>query len=113
MKNKIENLNFDKIWRNSYFSYYLLIRSDLLYKLLYYAIKANGYIYINAPETKQTFYPVAITVNKQKDILHLFTSCTKIQKIWKYYQPYYKKLTKNQFTSYIIHTYITHHTSHI
>ena len=112
MKNKIENLNFDKIWRNSYFSYYLLIRSDLLYKLLYYAIKANGYIY-KCTRDKTNILPYCNYCKQTEYILHLFTNCTKIQKIWKYYQPYYKKLTKNQFTSYIIHTYITHHTSHI
>ena len=35
-------------------------------------------IYINAPETKQTFYPIAITVNKQN------TSCTYLQTAPKY-----------------------------
>ena len=42
-KNKIKNLNFVKIWRNSYFSYSLPHHSDLVYKLPHCTIKTNDY----------------------------------------------------------------------
>ena len=42
-KSKIKNLNFAKIWKNSYFSYCLPHHSDLLYKKLHYALKTNDY----------------------------------------------------------------------
>ena len=45
-------------------------------------------------ETKQTLIQTVITAKKTEDKLHLFTTCHRIQNIWKHFQATYQKLTK-------------------
>ena len=110
MKDKIENWNFDKIWRNSYFSYYLLIRSDLLYKLLYYAIKANGYIY-KCTRDKTNILPCC---NYCKQIERHPTPIYKLHQNTKNLEILPTILQKvNKKPIHIIHHTHIHHTSYI
>ena len=44
-KNKIQNLDFTKIWKKRYNFYSQTHTADLLYLLLHYATKTNSYIY--------------------------------------------------------------------
>ena len=79
-KNKIKNLNFAKIGRNSYFSHCLLHHSDLLYKLLQYSIhyykiitiQITIHAQVNALKTKQSLHNIVIIVNKQKTSCKLY-----------------------------------------
>ena len=36
--------------------------------------------------------------NKTEDNIHLFITCGRIRKIWTYFQPYYRQLTKRNHT---------------
>ena len=42
---KIANLNFNKIWKNTYVSYSQPHTKDLLFKFLHYAMKTNNFVY--------------------------------------------------------------------
>ena len=96
-KNKIQNLNFAEIWKNTFFLYWPPHDSDLLYKVLHYAIKANNYTY-KCSRDKKNITPYCNYCKQAGDILHLFTTCYRIQKFWKHYQPYYNKLLKTTYT---------------
>ena len=69
----------------------------MLYKFLHYAIKTNNFVFtISRDKTGLT--PTCDYCNIKEDNIHLFTTCTRIKKIWKYFQPTYEKLTKKQYT---------------
>ena len=90
-KNKFPNLNFVEIWKSTFF-YFPPHNPDLLYKVLHYAVKTNNYTYKYSRD-KKNIAPYDDYCKQTQDILHLFTNCDRIQKIWKHYQPYYTKLT--------------------
>ena len=97
LKDEIKNLNFKNIWANTYFSYTQPYAKDLLYKFLHYAIKTNNFVFtISRDKTGLT--PTCDYCNIKEDNTHLFTTCTRVKKIWKYFQPTYEKLTKKQYT---------------
>ena len=96
-KDEIKNLNFKNIWTNTYFSYTQPYAKDLLYKFLHYAIKTNNFVFtISRDKTGLT--PTCNYCNTKEDNIHLFTTCTRVKKIWKYFQPTNEKLTKKQYT---------------
>ena len=85
------------IWTNTYFSYTQPYAKDLLYKFLQYATKTNKFVFtISRDKTGLT--PTCDYCNIKEDNIHLFTTCTRVKKIWKYFQPTYEKLTKQQYT---------------
>ena len=43
-KNHIPNINFEKIWKNTYKSYGQAFTKDLHYRLLHYSTKTNKYM---------------------------------------------------------------------
>ena len=83
-KNKITNLDFIKIWKNMDHSYSQPHNKDLLYKLLNYATKTNNYTY-KISRNKTGLNPSCELCNKTGDNLHFFTTCSRIQNIWKYF----------------------------
>ena len=92
-KYEIPNLDFTKIWTNSYYSYSQLHTSDLLYQLLHYVTTTNRYTFKISTD-KKNLTPNCDFCNMTKDNLHLFTKCNRIQNIWKHYHATYQKLTK-------------------
>ena len=96
-KEKIFNLDFKKIWKNTFFSYSKPKTKDLLYKILHYTIPTNSFIY-KISKDKTGLTPNCDYCNKTEDNIHLFTTCDRIKKIWTYFQPYYRQLTKNNHT---------------
>ena len=94
-KDEIKNLDFKKIWTNTYFSYTQQHAKDLLYKFLHYVVKTNNFIFsISRNKTGLTF--TCDHWHIKEDNIHLFTTCARVNKIWK---PTYEKLTKRQHTS--------------
>ena len=49
-------------------------------------------------ETKKNLKPNNNKCNKNKQNPHLFTQCTRIKNIWKYFQPIYQKITTQQYS---------------
>ena len=96
-KNKINNLDFGKIWKNTYCSYSQPHTSNLVFKLLHYATKTNHYTYKSSRD-KTNLDPNCNYCNKTEDNLHLLTSGHRIQNTWKHFQSIYQKLTKKHHT---------------
>ena len=96
-KDEIQNLDFQKIWKNTYFSYTQPYAKDLLYKFLRYATKTNSYVF-NISRDKTGLTSICDHCHIKEDNIHLFTTCTRVKKIWKYFQPTYQKLIKRQHT---------------
>ena len=92
-KYKITTLDFNKIWINTYFSYNQSYAKDLLYKFLHYAIKRNNFVF-NISRDKTDLSPNCDHCQMTEDNIHLFTTCNRVKKIWTYFQPTYKKLSK-------------------
>ena len=67
--NKIFNINFAKIWKNTYHSFCLPHHIDLHYKILHYAIKTNEYIY-KCSRDETNLSPYCDFCNITEDILH-------------------------------------------
>ena len=103
-KNKIINNDFSKIWKNTYYTYSQTHTKDLRYKLLHYATKTNNYI-CKISRDKTNLNPYCNYCHRIENNLHLFTTCSRIKDIWKYFQPIYNKLTEK-------HTHHKHIYSH-
>ena len=96
-KDKITNLDFNKIWKNTYFLYSQPHTKDLPFIFLHYVIETNNFVYkISRDKTGLT--PNWEHCHNVEDNIHLFTACSRIKKIWRYLQPTHKKLTKRQYT---------------
>ena len=76
-KEKIINIEFNKIWKNTYLSYSKPYTKDLLFKILHYAIKTNNYIY-RLSRDKTDLKPYCDSCNLIEDNIHLFTICKRI-----------------------------------
>ena len=88
-KNHMPNINFEKIWKNTYKSYGQAFIKDLHYRLLHYSTKTNMYIH----ECPKDINPNCHYWGHTEDNLHLFIQCTLIKNIWKHYQAILTKLT--------------------
>ena len=96
-KNEIPDLDFTKIWTNTYYSYSQPHTSDLLYRLLHYVTTTNRYTFKISRDKKNLTLNCDFC-NMTEDNLHLFAKCNRIQNIWKHYHVTYLKLTKQQHT---------------
>ena len=96
-KNEIKNLTFLKIWRHSYFFYFLPHHSDVLHKLLHNVLKTNDYTYKCTRD--KSSHPIAITANKKKTFYTYLQTAPEYQKSGNTTNGTIKS-TKNQFTSY-------------
>ena len=96
-KDKISNIDFNKIWTYTYFSYSQPYAKDLLYKFLHYAIQTNNFIF-SISRDKTDLSPNCDHCKITEDNIHLFTTCNRIKKIWTYFKPTYRKLTKRKQT---------------
>ena len=96
-KDEIKNLDFKNIWTSTYFSYNQPYAKDLLYKFLHYATKINKFV-CSISRDKTGLTPSCDYCNIKEDNIRLFTTCTPVKKVWKYFQPTYEKLTKQQYT---------------
>ena len=96
-KDEIKNLDFKKIWTNTYFFIYQPYAKGLLSKFLNYATKTNKFVF-SISRDKTGLTPTCDYCNIKEDNIHLFTTCTRVKKIWKYFQPTYEKLIKQQYT---------------
>ena len=96
-KEKIFTLDFSKTWKNTYFSFCQPQTKDLHYKFLHYAIKTNKNIFQTSRD-KTDISSNCNYCNNREDKIHLFITCNRIRKIWTHFQPYYKKLTRRNYT---------------
>ena len=94
-KEKIINLDFTKIWKNTFFSYSKPKTKDLLYKILHHTIPTNSFIY-KISKDKIDLTPNCNYCNKTEDNIHLLITCNRIRNIWTHFQPYYRQLTKKK-----------------
>ena len=81
-KNHIPNINFEKIWKNTYKSYGQAFTKDLHYRLLHYTTKTNKYM----RKCSRDINPQCDYCGQPEDNLYLFIQCTRIRNIWKQYQ---------------------------
>ena len=95
-KEKMFTLDFSKIWKNTYFSYCQPQTKDLHYKFLHYAIKTNNYTYQTSRDKIDS--PNCNYCKNKENNIHLFITCNGIRKNWTYFQPYFKSLTKRNYT---------------
>ena len=72
---------FQKHLKNAFNSCGQPFLSDLKYTLLYYSAKTSNYIHECSKENNSN----CNYCGKKEDNLHLFTNCTRIQKIWKHF----------------------------
>ena len=93
-KNHIPNINFEKIWKNTYKSYGQAFTKDLHYRLLHYSIKTNKYM----NKCSTDINPQCDHCEEPEDNLHLFIQCIRIRNIWKHYQTILTKLTGKNYT---------------
>lgn len=89
----VKNLQFSIIWKSTYYSYIQPHRTGLPFKLLHNITKTNHCTY-QCSWDKADLNPSCDYCHKTEDNLHLFTSCHRIQNIWKNFKPTYNKLTK-------------------
>ena len=80
-KNHMPNINFEKIWKNTFIK-------DLHYRLLHYSTKTNMYMHKCSKDNN----PNCDYCGHTEDNLHLFIQCTRIKNIWKHYQTILTKL---------------------
>ena len=84
-KKQLPNINFKKIWKNTYKSYRQSCTKDLHYRLLHYSTKTKLFMHKRSLRTDGR-QPIPIyTLRKNK-------------KIWNYYQTILKKLTGQHYT---------------
>ena len=76
-KDKISNIDFNKIWTYTYFSYSQPYAKDLLYKFLHYAIQTNNFIF-SISRDKTDLSPNCDRCKITEDNIHLFTTCNRI-----------------------------------
>ena len=93
-KNKITNINFQKIWKNTFTSNAPPPSKDLHYRLLHYSTKSNNYMH----KCSKNINPNCKHCGLTEDNLHLFTKCKRISKVWKHYQPLLTKLLRKSHT---------------
>ena len=89
MERKLPNVNFEKIWKNTFISYGQSSVKDLHCSLLHYSTKTNDYMHKCLKDNNPNCDYCRLT----EDNLHLFIKCTRIQKIWTHYQAILTKLT--------------------
>ena len=91
-KKLIPNLDFQKIWKNTYISYAEPFCTDLHFKILHYSTKSNEYMHKCAHDVK----PKCDYCKQIENNIHLFATCPRINQIWANYQPTLTKLTNTQ-----------------
>ena len=69
-KEKITNIEFNKIWKNTYLSYSKPYTKDLLFKILHYATQTNNYVY-RISRNKTDIKPYCDYCNLVEDNIHL------------------------------------------
>ena len=92
-KKYIPNMNFKKIWKNTYKSHGNSFTKDLHYRLLHYSTKTNMYMNKCSKETD----PKCNYCKQNEENIHLFIQCIRIKNIWKYYQTILQKLTGRNY----------------
>ena len=82
-KDKITNLDFNKIWKNTYFSNSQPhTKNDFFFfKFLNYTIKTNNFIY-KISRDGTGLRPNCEHCHNVEDNIHLFTACSRIKKMW-------------------------------
>ena len=83
--------------KNTFLLYSQPQTKDLLYKILHYTTPTNNFIYKISKDTTD-LTPNCNYCNKIEDNIHLFKTCDRIRKIWAYFQPYCRQLTKRNYT---------------
>ena len=96
-KERIFTLDFSKIWKNTYISFGQPQTKDLHYKFLHCAIKTNENIFQTSLD-KTDISPNCNYCSNREDNIYLLITCNRIRKIWTHFQPYYKKLTRRNYT---------------
>ena len=61
---------------------------DFLHKLLHYAIKTNNFVF-NISRDKTGLTPNCDHYHNTEDNIHLFTTCSRLKKIWAYFHRQY------------------------
>ena len=92
-KKHIPNINFEKIWKNTYKSYGHSFTKDLHYRLLHYSTKTKMYMHKCSKDKNPNCDYCGFT----EDNLYLFIQCTLIKNIWKHYQTILTKLTGQNY----------------
>ena len=82
-KKLIPNLDFKKIWKNTYISYAEPFCEDLHFKILHYSTKTNEYMHKCTHDIK----PNCDYCKQVESNIHLFPTCPRINQIWTNYQP--------------------------
>ena len=90
MKKLIPNLDFQKIWKNTYTSYAEPFCTDLHFKILHQSTKTNEYMHKCTHDVKPNYDYCKQVENN----IHLFATCPRINQIWTNYQPTLTNLTK-------------------
>ena len=93
-KNHMPNINFEKIWKNTYKLYGQAFIKDLHCRLLHYSTKTKMYMHKCSKDNNPNWDYCGHT----EDNLHLFIQCTRIKNIWKHYQTILTKLTGQSYT---------------
>ena len=75
-KKQLPNINFEKIWKNTYKSYRQSFTKDLHYRLSHYSTKTNMYMH----KCSRDYNPNCEFCGLTEDNLHLFIHCTRIKK---------------------------------
>ena len=91
-KKLIPNLEFQKIWKNTYISYAEPFCIDLHFKILHYSTKTNEYMHKCTHEVKRN----CDYCKQVEDNIHLLVKGPRICQIWANYQPTLNKLTNRQ-----------------
>ena len=86
-KNHLPNINFEKIWKNTYKSYGQAFTKDSHYRLLHHSTKTNMYMHKCSRDN-----------NPSCDYCGYTQECTRIKNIWKHYQTILTKLTGQNYT---------------
>ena len=93
----LTQIQWDPIWKNTFYSYNWPENNNILYYLLHYATKTNDQIY-RWTNQKHLKTPKCKLCEKTENINHLFIHCKRNKKIWNHFQKYYTKLTKKEYT---------------
>ena len=87
---------WNKLWKNTFYSYNWPENNNILYLLLHYATRTNDQIFKWANQ-KHLKSPNCKLCDKTENVTHLYIDCKRNKKIWKYFQKH-QTLTQKQNT---------------
>ena len=87
-KKQLPTTDFRQIWKNIFEPYAQQFYKDLHYRLLHHSTKTSDYMHKCSNDNNSNCDHCRLT----EDNLHLFTKCSRIEKIWTHYQPILTKL---------------------